>query len=139
MAFLDDMADLIVANTTGFTVGGTTGNLGKAQMDDTGPSTMVGLYQFAGPGPAYTFSTGTNTAVAYEAINLQLMSRSTAFQTAMANATAIYTALSGAGEQTVNTLRYRRVVALQAPYSVGHDDNDRSLVACNFTVERDTT
>jgi hypothetical protein len=139
MTFLDDVATIITTATTGFTVGGVSGNLGKQQMDDTQPSTMVGLFRTAGPGPAYTFSTGTQTATAFEAINLQVMSRSTSYVTAENNANLVYSVLSGAGEQTVNGLRYRRVTALQAPYGIGHDDNDRYLVVCNYTVERDST
>lgn len=140
MAFLDDVATYITANTTGFTVGGVTGNLGKAQMNDTQPATMVGLFVTAGVGPTYTFSTAnTAAAVAYEGVNLQVMSRSTSFQTAYSNAARIYTALSGVTNTTVNSLRYLDIVALQHPYDLGHDDNDRSLVVCNYAVKRAST
>ncbi len=139
MPFLTDLASYIETNTTGLTIGGTTGTIGLAQMHDTQPATMIGLYETGGPGPAYVFSTDTKAGRAYEQTTLQVLSRSTAYATAAANARRVYTALSGVTNTTINSLRYLSITALQTPFDIGHDSNNRAVVSCNYLVTRDTT
>ena len=133
MAFLDDIADLITSVTTGFTVGGTTGNLAKAVMLDTQPDTVTVLYESAGPASQFAFST-SSTAVdeVFRYPQLQVLSRAVSYTVARANAETIYQALNGRSNSTVNGTVYDKVQAVQTPFSVGRDDSDRYLVSCNY-------
>lgn len=132
MAFLDDIADLIVANTTGFTVGGTTGNLAKAAMLDTQPDTVTVLYETAGPASVFAFSTSNMTDEVQRYPRFQTLSRSTSYPVAQAAAQAIFDAVNGLSNSTVNGTLYDSIMAIQTPFAVGRDDSDRFLVSCNY-------
>lgn len=137
--FLDDIAAYIAAQTTGFDVfSGTTGNMVKAQALDYAniPDTVVGLYEPSGLAPTHVFSTGTGTRL-WNRPTLQILSRSTSYQTARANAQTLYDLLDGAVSTTMNSNRYTSVDALSAPFSIGRDTDDRFLVSCNYSVRQD--
>jgi len=134
---LDDVATYLVAQTT-LTVGGTTGTLGKAIMLDTEPDTIAVLFETGGGASEYAFSTSTGTvAVVYEQPNLQLLSRSTTYTQARTVAETVYTTLNGLGTTTMTGTRYLSVDAVQSPFSIGRDDNERYLVSVNFRVKKE--
>jgi len=137
MTLLDAVATYLVANTT-LTVGGTTGTLAKAQMLDTQPDTVAVLYETGGAASEYAFSTSTGQAqVIYERPNLQLLSRSATYQTARTVAETVYTTLDGLGDMTMSGTRYLDVDAVQAPFSIGRDKQERELVSVNFRIRKE--
>ena len=134
---LDPVATYLVANTT-LTVGGTTGTLAKAVMSDSQPDTVTVLYEQPGAGAEYSFSTSTGTvAVVYEQPNLQALSRAATYTVARAAAQTVYTTLNGLGDTTMSGVRFLSIEAIQAPFSVGRDKQDRYLVSVNFRVKKE--
>ena len=135
MTMLDAVATYLVANTT-LTVGGTAGTLAKAIMLDTQPDTVAVLYETGGTGSEYVFSTGA-TEVVYEEPNLQLISRSTTYSKARSVAETVYTKLDGLSETVMSSVRYLDIEAMQSPFSIGRDEQERYLVSVNFRVKKE--
>ena len=139
---LDDVATWLAANSTLLSVGGTTGTLTKAVMLDSQPDTVATLLETGGLPTVQAFSTGTNnTQVVYERPNLQLLSRSTSYVTARNVAETVYTLLDGyTGTLPTSTgTRYLSVDAIQAPFSLGRDENERYLVSVNFQIRKEVS
>lgn len=133
---LDDVATYIAAQSTAFTVGG---NLRKVVgLDDavSAPNTLTVLYETAGIQNTYSFSTGNPVNVDYEQPRLQVLSRSTKYTTARSRAQTIYTMLDGYSGTlpTATGPNYLSISAVQAPFSVGRDKNDRHVVSVNFAI-----
>ena len=139
MALLDDIATFLASSSTKFTVG-STGNIGKSIALDTTqtPATFIALYEQAGAPNSYEFSTSTGADVVIERPNLQVLSRSTSYQTARNNAQTVYTLLDGISRNlpTSTGTRYLSIEAVQAPFQAGFDANRRNLVSVNFNVEK---
>ena len=140
MAMLDDIATYIDAQSTAFTINT---NLGKAIIMDSGsvPNTFTSLYETPGLEGALAFSTAANMAERlFDRPGLQVLCRSTDYPTARARAQTIYNLLdgfNGRGLPTSTGTVYLSISAVQAPFSLGRDDNERWLVATNYIVERD--
>ena len=141
MPLLDDIATFLDAQSTAFTLlSGTAGNLAKAKLLDHihVSDTMAVLYETGGSPNEYTFSTSTGTArVAIEKPSLQMLSRSSDYQTARNQAQVAYTILDGLAGQNLPTATgtlYLDITAVQAPFTIGPDDNDRPIVSVNFDV-----
>lgn len=136
---LDDVATYIDTNSTALSVGAT-GNLLKAQLLDSIPAdTCVALYEQSGTVTSQSFSTGsTGAAVEFENPNLQVISRSTSYTTARTNAQTIFTLLDGlsATLPTATGTNYLSIDALQSPFSIGKDRNERWLVSVNFAIRK---
>lgn len=135
---LDDVATYIDTNSTALALGAT-GNLLKAQLLDSIPAdTCVALYEQSGTVTSQTFSTGSGAAVDFENPNLQVISRSTSYVTARTNAQTIFTLLDGlsATLPTATGTRYLSIDALQSPFSIGKDRNERWLVSVNFAIRK---
>jgi hypothetical protein len=141
VALLDDIGTFLCAATSGFTLNaGTsgTGNLMKGQMTDNAktPDTVVALYETAGWAPQWVFSTGS-TSPAYETAGLQVISRSTSYQTARDYAYRAYRILDYVAGQALPTdtgTPYYRIAAVGPPFAIGQDGNSRFLLSCNFDV-----
>ena len=139
---LDDVATYLAANSTALSVGGTTGSLSKAQMLDTQPDTLVALFETGGLASVFTFSTTTGSVTRqYEQPGLQVLSRSTSYQTARNNAETVHTLLDGLNDTKLPTstgVRYLEIVANQAPFYTGPDGNGRFIISTNYAVKKET-
>ena len=138
MAILDDLASYIDTNSTAFALNT---NLGKSINLDAGsiPNTFTSLYETPGLNSEMAFSTGGAERV-FDRPRVQVLCRSTSYATARARAQTIYDLLDGLGNQGLPTSTgtvYLSVVAVQPPFSLGRDSNDRWLVATNYQCERD--
>lgn len=139
MTILDDVSAHLIANTTMFTIAGTTGNLSIEQALDSMQDTLVTLYEQPGIVNEYTFSTGVRVTVEYERPNMQAISRSTLATTARANIEKVYTELDGLTNTTMGTTRYLEFEAVQAPFQLGRDENERHLWSLNFNVKKEVS
>ena len=142
MPVIDDIAVKLVADVASFgKLSGTTGNVARGiSLDAEGasiPDTLVSLYDTAGIGSEFTFSTG-GTSVAFEQPGLQILSRSTSYITARDNAVLAHQVLDGFSG-TLSGVRYLSIEAAQTPFLIGRDDNDRVLFSVNFNIMKDTT
>ena len=135
---LDDLATYIAAQSTAFSVfSGTTGNLGKALMlDKIHQSTMNSIYETAGLPNLYTFSTTNKATRVAEKPRIQVLSRSTSYQTARNNIDTIYQLLDGfSGPLPTSTgTEYLSIEAVQAPFSAGRDENEIGRASCRERV-----
>ncbi len=141
MPLLDDIATFLDAQSTAFTLlSGTEGDLAKTIMLDhpAVSDTIAVLYETGGSPNTYTFSTTTGSArVAIEKPSLQMLSRSSDYQIARNRAQTAYTILDGLAGQNLPTATgtlYLEITAVQTPFSIGPDDNDRPVISVNFDV-----
>ncbi len=144
MPMLDDIAIKLVADVTGFgKLSGTTGNVGRGIIIDDStfaPNTILGLYDTAGFGSGFAFSTSAaaGAKVAFERPGLQILSRSTSYKTARDNAVLAHQVLDGF-TGTLSGTRYLSIEAAQPPFLLGRDGDRRVLFSCNFLIMKDTT
>jgi hypothetical protein len=133
---LDDIATYLQTNSTRLTVGV---NLTKGHMPDS-PSTVTTLYEITGFSSVFAFSTGSGTRV-YEQPSLMIHSRSTDYQTARLILEDVFTILDGVnnrGLPTTTGVRYAGIDAVQPPFDIGTDSNDRHKLSVNFNVIKTT-
>ena len=133
---LDDVATYLAANTTRLTVGV---NLTKAFMPEN-PSTVTTLYETGGFIPLHAFTTGGTTRY-YEQPGLMIHSRSTDYQTVRDTMDAVFTILDGVHDTTLPTatgVHYASVDAVQSPFLVQRDANDRFVLSVHFDVTKTT-
>ncbi len=133
---LDDTATYVAANTTRLTVGT---NLTKGFMPDT-PNTVTTFYESGGVFPLHYFTTSTGTR-GYERPGLQVVTRSTSYQTARQTAEDVFVILDNVASATLPTatgVLYVTVDAVQSPFHIDRDQNDRYRVGVNFTVTKTT-
>ena len=130
---IDDIADYLESASTALTIGGATGTLAKADMNDAMPDTVAVLYETAGTASQFAFSTTTgNIDEVFRYPSLQVLTRGVSYPDARTLAGTIYTALNGV-RATVGGTVYE-VVAIQTPFSIGRDANERYLVSCNYQM-----
>ena len=141
---LDDVVTYLDAESTALAkLSGSAGNLSKAFMGDASPTpdTMVTLYETGGSSPIHVFTTGTQTRL-HEQPGLQAISRSTSYVTARNNAEVVFVKLDGLANTLLPTatggIHYVSIDAVQSPFSIGRDGNDRHLVSVNFLVVKAT-
>ena len=133
---IDDVASWLVSNTT-FTVGGTTGTLAKAIMLDSHPNAISVLFETPGGSPEHAFSSSTGRAeVVYESPNLQILTRSTSYTGARTAAEKLFVQLDGAAGVTMGSVSYLDVAAVQSPFDIGRDNQERYLVSCNYRIKK---
>ena len=133
---LDDVASYLATNSTRLTVGV---NLTKGHMPDS-PSTVTTLYEITGFSPLHAFTTGAQTRF-YEQPSLMIHSRSTDYQVARTTLEAVFTILDGVnnrGLPTTTGVRYAAIDAVQSPFDIGTDSNDRHKLSVNFNVMKST-
>ena len=136
---LDDIATYLISSTAFTLLAGSVGNLVKSDMPDTAPApdTIIALYETAGVTGSYTFSTSTIIERVWERPRLQILSRSSSYPVARANAQTAYGMLDGVtGPLPTSSGTVYTVSAVQAPFDIGRDKNLRHLVSTNYQVER---
>ena len=114
-------------------------NLTRGFMPDN-PDTVTTLFETGGIFPLHYFTTGSQTR-AYERPSLMIHSRSTDQQTARAFAEDVVTILDGVhdrGLPTTTGTHYLSIGAVQSPFLVGRDSNDRYIFSVNFDVTKTT-
>ncbi len=133
---LDDVATYLATNSTRLTVGV---NLTKGYMPAT-PATVTTIFETGGLPPVNQFSTGGNFRI-FEQPGLMVHSRSTDYQTARLVAEDVFTILDGVANEGIPTstgVHYAGIDAVQSPFDLGQDSNDRHLLSVNFNVIKTT-
>lgn len=59
------------------------------------------------------------------------------YQQARLKANDVFKVLDQLGETTVNSTRYLWMAAVQSPFSLGQDENNRPEIACNYDVVKE--
>ena len=133
---LDDIATYLAANSTRLTVGV---NLTKSFMPDT-PDTCTTVFETGGFVPVHYMSTGTQTRT-FESPSIMVHSRSTDYQTVRSVIDDVFTILDGVRDTNLPTSTgtyYQQIGAVQSPFLVTRDQNDRFVLSVNFDVTKTT-
>lgn len=144
MALLDQIQAHIIANTTAFKQGASTGALIPIWLDrfptDT-PNTAVALFQYGGSSPQFLLNSTTPT---FTRPSVQVISRSTSYSTAEAHARTIYNVLAATKNTpyplspgSTSTVTFLRVIPNQEPFPMGRDGNRREQFSCNYLIEKE--
>jgi hypothetical protein len=136
---LDDLLTYLAAQSTALTVrSGSGGNLSISHMPDS-PDTAVTIYETPGASPIYVMSTSGSSALrAFEQPRVQVISRSSSYQTARTNADTVFDILDGyvGTLPTATGTSYLQITAVQSPFSLGRDENGRYEISCNYEAWR---
>ena len=134
---LDDVAKYLSTTVTALTLGT---NLTKGFMPDS-PDTVVTVFETGGYRPTHFLTTGVQTRV-YENPGIMVHARSTDYQTARNQADSVFTTLDGINNRMLPTTsgprHYVSIDAVQSPFSIGRDKNDRFVFSVNFDVTKTT-
>lgn len=114
-------------------------DLTLAFMPDN-PNTVTTIYETGGAGPLNAFSTGGGTRI-YEQPSIQIITRSTSYETARNIQETVFVVLDGVNNQTVpstGSIHYGSIDAVQSPFLINRDSNNRFKVGVNFDVLKST-
>jgi hypothetical protein len=125
---LDELADYLSTNGLG-TVGT---NLFKGFLPDE-TNEAGAIYETGGFFPVRGFASGPGQAKA-ERPRVQVVFRSTSYQSARTKADTAFKLLDGLGDVTLSGTRYLWVGAVHSPFLMARDQNQRVLIACNYDV-----
>lgn len=129
MTTLIDIANYLDAQVGGLTLGT---NLFVGRMPDD-PDACVAVYEYGGVAPTNTMGGG---APVLQNPSIQVRVRATSYAAAEATANLCFAALEAIIDETINTTRYNRVTAIQSPFPLERDPDDRIVFVQNFDVKR---
>lgn len=132
MAILEDIAALIDSSSTTFTLGT---NLFMGRLPDS-PDTCCAVYQYGGEEPMNVM--GGDSMPPLEEPRVQVLVRATGYATAQSTATTIWTYLETVLNENLSGTRYLRISAVQSPFPLERDAQDRVIFAQNFRVVKVT-
>ena len=126
------LEDIKQALVTG---GLTAGDIFLGQFPSS-PDAVIVVLETGGDAPEQVMG-GT---VVMEKPTVQVIVRNARYEYAAATVTArtVFTILKFAIQQTINSTVYHKIVAIQQPFPIGVDDNERPQISCNYEVWRDT-
>lgn len=125
---LDDLSDYL-SSAGGYTPG-TNLFIGTAPPK---PDTAVTIYETGGLGTVHAFNGSAGQAVV-EQPRVQVVSRAASYPTARANAQDAFLLLDGLPTRSINGVSYHWAEALQSPFLMGRDEDDRVLIAFNVQI-----
>lgn len=131
---LPDISDFLTTGSIGLTTGT---NLWLGKLPEA-PAIGAALYETGGTSAIHAFSTGPGNAVV-ERPRVQVVVRHTDYATGRQMMHNIWKRLDGAGDFTVNSTRYLWISAVQSPFFLKFDQNNRVLFGCNFDVSKAVT
>lgn len=129
MSTLIDLANFLDTAQASLTLGT---NLFIGRLPDS-PDTCVVLYEYGGSAPDSLMGTGL-PAIQNPAV--QVVVRSASYAAAETLATTCWTTLEGIVNQTLTATLYYRVSAIQSPFPLERDSQDRIVFVQNFDVQR---
>lgn len=129
---LDDIAD--VASSAGHGTVGT--NLFKGMLPSTPDACVAILGPYGGAPPVHAMSGSAGQAVA-ERPRVQVLARDTRPDAALKKAQDLYFAFDGLQARSINGVAYQAVFALQSPFFLSRDENNREICALNLEIVRE--
>jgi len=129
---LDDIGDYLSSQGIG-TVGSTASwGIYLGRRPDY-PDKAVSVHEYGGAGSLHAMSSGPGRAVA-ERPRVQVVVRTNSYSTGRTKANEVFRLMDGLRERTINGVTYKWTAAIQSPFLMGRDENDRALIACNYEV-----
>lgn len=131
MPLLEDVASLLTAGSFSL-VSGTTGNLALGTLPDS-PVLCGSLVEYEGDA---LLRSQDDAGALTEMPRVQFMWRDTDYNSGVTAVRAAWAACDVVNT-TINSTFYQRITPLQAPFTLGRDENDRWLFAFNLTITRE--
>ena len=132
MSVLDEVGTYLAANVTDVTL--TLGtNLFLGRLPDS-PDTCVSVQETGGQGPMDTMS--NNTGPVIERPNVQTLIRASAYSTGRALAKDVFDQMNLVCNEDLSSTRYERIEAIQSPFPIMRDSQDRAVFSINFTCQK---
>ena len=134
---LDEISKLITDNATEFVL---QTNIFKGFENPNTQDTCVSVHESGGLAPDYVFNSSNP---AWEEPSIQILSRSTSYQTARNNAQTIFNLLQQQKNVTLKPTTndtgafYHSISPLQSPFQLGTDENDRHEISCNYIARKE--
>lgn len=100
------------------------------------PNRAVALFETGGGPPIHTHSSGPGNAV-MEQPRVQVVVRSTSYAAGRQAIQRIYESLDGFRPRLLGGVRYHWAAAVQAPFLLERDANQRPVFACNFSFMKE--
>jgi transglutaminase-like putative cysteine protease len=122
MAILEELRGYLVANGVS--------PVFMVKMPDT-PDDAVCLYEYAGIPPEFA-----HDGQQWENLRVQAVARDASYTSARDKAQSVYDVLNGTVNTTIDSSRYLKILALQSPFPMGADENDRPRIVVNFEIGR---
>jgi hypothetical protein len=141
MPFIEEVSNYIAAQSTVFAVApsSTSIPLWSGDIDDVSPATAVGIYESGGAAPQYQHA----NVVSYERPSIQVITRSTSYVTAKANADRIWDILSTVTgvditkTDSTGVTNYITITPNQSPFEIGKDSLQRQRFSCNYFIQKE--
>ena len=126
---LDDISDYLTSQG-----GSGIGTIYKGFMPDA-PDEVVAIYETGGLPPERAMTSAVGQVVV-ERPRVQVVARAQAYdyQIARTRVHNAYVLLEGFVERAINGTTYKWAAAVQSPFPMGRDANERVMVACNFDI-----
>ncbi len=132
MAFLGDIGTYLAANVSDTTL--TLGtNLFLGRLPDT-PDKCVAVFETSGMGPVDT--AGGSTLPAFTQPRFQAMVRAADYASAASLAEDIFKKVQLIDNEALSGTRYLRAEAIQEPYALDRDSQERMVFVCNYQTMR---
>lgn len=142
MPILNELADYLVNASTVFALGpsSTATPIFLSSLPPDNPSEAIGMYEPGGAAPEYTMD-----GVSFERPTIQVLCRSTSYQTSRSNAQIVYNTFAAIKNQALpkvlstGVTNYVTVSPVQSPFDMGRDAENRALVSCNYQVQKEVS
>lgn len=95
------------------------------------PDKAVAVYEYGGPAPEFN-----HDGQAWENPRIQCVSRAPTYPEARQQAQQVYNLLNGQTNVVINGGGYLSIKALQSPFPILPDNNQRDRVVINFEIAR---
>lgn len=126
---LDDMYDYLVS-------AGITAAIGKGEFFET-PDTFVALRETGGQASQHALKTSPGKRL-IEVLTLQVLARDPSYEAAAILIRSLLNTLDGLRDVTVNGVVYYLCTAMQQPFLLMRDENQRFILAFNLMIRRQT-
>ena len=130
MALLTDVGAYLDAQVSAVSLAAGT-NLFYGRLPDT-PDTCVALYETGGQSPNDTM--GNNTAPVLENPRIQIVARADDYASAASLIGDCWDKLQLVSNETLSSTYYARISAVQSPFALERDSQDRMVMVCNFQI-----
>ena len=130
MALLTDVGAYLDAQVSAASLAAGT-NLFYGRLPDA-PDTCVALYETGGGVPDDTM--GNSSAPVFENPRVQIVVRADDYATAATLIGDCWDKLQLISNETLSSTYYARISAVQSPFALERDSQDRMVMACNFQI-----
>jgi len=132
VSVIDETGTYLAAKVTNVTLTlGTNLLLGRLPDD---PDTCVALHETGGTFPIDTMS--NNTGPVIEQPTVQTLIRASGYSTGRALAKDVFDQMNLVTNEDLSSTRYERIEAIQSPFPILRDSQDRAVFSINFACQK---